>query len=351
VTRPRPIAAVLGLLAVVAACALAACGSSASDQSAQSLLRKTFSTSKGVKSGRLNVSLNANLQGVQSLSGPVALRLSGPFESQGAKTLPRFDFTIGLTSSGQSFSAGAVSTGSKGYVRFQGKPYVLSEALFQQFKKGYEQSAAKSAKKKSTNTFASLGIDPSRWVTSARKAGEQDVGGAQTVHITSGVDVPRFLADVSTLLGKAGSVSQGTQVPQSLTAKQRQAIEKAVKTATVDVFTGKDDNVLRRLDLNVALRKTATSGAGTVRFTLEIDDLNASQDIKAPAGAQPLANLLSQLRAGTASGTGTGTGTGTATTPAPATTAPSGGATPKYLACINKAGQDLKKVQACAQYL
>jgi hypothetical protein len=344
VTRPRPIAAVLCLLAVVAACALAACGSSASDQSAQSLLRKTFSTSKGVKSGRLNVALNADLQGVGNVSGPVALRLTGPFESQGAKTLPRFDFTIGLTSGGQSFTAGGVSTGTKGFVRFQGRSYALSDALFQQFKKGYEQSASKTATKKGANTFASLGIDPSRWLIAPRKAGEQDVGGAKTVHITAGIDVPRFLTDVSTLLGKAGSLSQGTQVPRNLTAKQRAAIQKAVSSAAVDVFTGKDDTVLRRLDLRVALRKTGTSRGGTVRFTLEIDDLNAQQAITPPANARPLAELLTQLRAGTTATPGTGSGGGTATTPSP-------GATPKYLDCVNKAGQDLRKVQACAQYL
>ena len=33
--------------------------------------------------------------------------------------------------------------------------------------------------------------------------GEEDVAGTSTVHLTSGVDVPKLLTDVSTLLGKA----------------------------------------------------------------------------------------------------------------------------------------------------
>jgi hypothetical protein len=344
--RRRLVPPALALLATLVALALAACGSSGND-SAQSLLRQTFSGGQGVKSGRLSVLLNANLQGVQNLNGPVALRLTGPFASAGDSALPRFDFTIGLSSNGQSFTAGGVSTGDKGFVRFQGQAYAVSAALFSQFKKGYEASARKSAGKKNANTFSSLGIDPANWLRAPRKAGEQDVGGAQTFHIKSQIDVPRFLTDVSTLLGKAGSLSQGTQVPQTLTAKQRAAIQRAVRTASVDVFTGKDDKILRRLVLAVALRKTASTRGGTVRFTLEIDDVNADQSITAPSGAKPLDELLAQLR-----GTGSATTPGTKTTPLPSTGGSgSGGASPKYLDCVNKAGQDLRKVQACAQYL
>jgi hypothetical protein len=344
----RPISGLLAAFTVMGALAVAACGSSSSGDSAQSLLRQTFSGGKSVKSGRLNVALNANLQGVQGVSGPVAIRLSGPFQSSGPDALPRFDFTLGLTTAGQAFTASGISTGEAGFVRFQGQPYALSPQLFEQFKKGYLQSQKQAGKKKGSSTFASLGIDPSRWLRSPRKAGEQDVGGTKTIRITSAVDIPRFLTDLDSLLSRAGSLGQGAQVPQRLTPAQRQAVEKAVRDATVDVYTGADDKMLRRLDLRVRLNKTAKSGGGTVRFTLEIDDLNADQKISAPAGARPLAELLAQLRGSGAAGAGTGT----STTPAPSTsTTPSSGASPKYADCITKAGSDLRKVQACAQYL
>src|SRR5437764_13582225 len=81
-----------------------------------------------------------------------------------------------------------------------------------------------------------------------------------------------------------------------MTAKQRSEIAAAVQQAHVDVFTGKSDRALRRLDLQVQLRKTARTQPGSIRFQLEIDQLNQSQTIKAPAHAKSLDDLLSQLR-------------------------------------------------------
>src|SRR4051795_13456401 len=121
----------IALLALVAA----GCGSSsnASSESAQSLLSQTFSSGPAVKSGRLSVQLDANLQGLSNLNGPVRLRLTGPFQSQGSGKMPRFAFTLGLSGSGGSFTAGGISTGDHGYVLFQGQPYVLSAKLFSRF--------------------------------------------------------------------------------------------------------------------------------------------------------------------------------------------------------------------------
>src|SRR3954471_9825360 len=81
------------LLSCLFALLVAGCGSS--DDSAESLLAKTFSPHQGVKSGRLNAQLDANVQGVQGLNGPVRLRLSGPFQSGGDGEMPQFDFTLG----------------------------------------------------------------------------------------------------------------------------------------------------------------------------------------------------------------------------------------------------------------
>src|SRR4051794_41344159 len=147
---------------------LAGCGSD--DESVDSLLKQTFASDKSVKSGRLNAQLDANVQGIQGLDGPVRLRLSGPFESGGAKEMPRFDFTLGLTAGGQTFTAGGVSTGDKGFVRFQGQAYAVSDQLFNQFKNGYLNASKQSDKKKdSAPSLGALGIDPRRWLIDAKK--------------------------------------------------------------------------------------------------------------------------------------------------------------------------------------
>ena len=242
------------LLIAMLSCALvvlvAGCGGG--DDSVDSLLKQTFAPEKSVKSGRLNVQLDADVQGIQGLNGPVRVRLSGPFQSAGKGEMPSFDFTLGLSAGGQSFNAGGVSTGDKGYVRFQNQAYAVSDALFKTFKDRYLAAAKPSSQKKgSTPTLGSLGIDPRRWLTDAKKAGEENIAGTDTIHLTAGIDVGRLLDDVNRVLARASTATGAKQVPQKLTDADRKKITDAVDSATVDVFTGKDDKLLRRLDVNV----------------------------------------------------------------------------------------------------
>jgi hypothetical protein len=320
---------------------LSACGSdSSNDESVDSLLRETFASDKTVDSGRLNVQLDADVKGVETFQGPIRLSLRGPFESSGDDELPQFDFTLGITTGGRSISAGGVSTGDKGYLRFNDQAYAVSDEDFEQFKKGYAE-AQKQAKSEEgdTPTLGALGIDPRKWLTNPQKVGDgEDVGGAEVHHITAGVDVPRLLDDVNRVLARASDATGGNEdVPQSLTEDQQRQIEEAVESAKVDVYTGKDDQTLRKLDINVVLRKTAEIDGGTLRFTLQIDDLNEDQSIEAPEGARPIEEL-------TGSGAPQGGDGGGQAAPMP-------GGNDEYSQCLQEAGSDIAKLQECRELL
>ena len=163
-----------------------------------------------------------------------------------------------------------------------------------------------------------------------------------------------LLDDVSKLLGKARSVTSsassatGTNVPTQLTAAQRASIEKAIKSAKVDVWTGAKDHTLRKVAVNVQLDQ------GHVIFDVTLAQLNQPQTIRKPAGAKPISQLrtvLSQLGLlGSSSTTTPQTTTtpDTTTTPAPST---SSSTQSDYASCIQAAGEDLAKVQACAKYI
>src|SRR3712207_7884114 len=74
------------LLLVLLACALGlvACGgddSGGSSDSADQILQETFGEDKDVDSGRLGVNLDITTKGIPNLTQPVAMRLSGPFDS------------------------------------------------------------------------------------------------------------------------------------------------------------------------------------------------------------------------------------------------------------------------------
>ncbi len=66
--------------------AVAGCGGSSG--SAAGLLRQTFCGQHTVRSGNLKVALTLTPSGSRTLTGPVSLSLSGPFQSLGSGKLP-----------------------------------------------------------------------------------------------------------------------------------------------------------------------------------------------------------------------------------------------------------------------
>src|SRR6478609_5797616 len=129
---------------------LAACGgssgtsgsSASSSTDVNTLLDKTFNEKKTVKSGKIDLSVNVNVSGGSSgVSGPISLRLAGPFETEGKNKLPKFDLSLEANGQGQNIKAGVASTGNKAFVSFNGQDYVVPDNVYQQFKTGYEQAA------------------------------------------------------------------------------------------------------------------------------------------------------------------------------------------------------------------
>ena len=261
------------------------------------LLEQTFTGSKEVKSGNLSLTmkLEAQGEGADQLQGPVNLSLKGPFQSQGDGALPKFKLDASFEGAGQSISAGATSTGTKGYVSFQGSDYVLEEQIFDQFKAGFEE-AQKQGGGQDEQSFASLGMDPRKWLTDAKTDGEAKVGDTDTVKISGGVDMGKLLDDVNNALGKASSLGLGAaggEVPEKLTDQQRQEVLDAVKDPKVEIYTGKDDSILRRLVVNLGIDESGTTG--TIGLDVSITDLNEDQDIAEPSDAKPFNELLGQL--------------------------------------------------------
>lgn len=347
--------AVLLALLVASFTGLAACGGDdSSSTDANALLKETFGPDQNVESGNLAVVLGLDAKGLRGIQDPVSIKLNGPFETSGKGKLPKLDLALTLAGAGANFSAGVVTTGDKGWLELQGTAYAVDDATFAEFKKGYEDSAAKSEDDSGSPSFKSLGIDPLRWLKDPEVAGSETVGGAETHHITAGVDVPAFLKDVSTLLGKAGQLGQAAAgVPSSLSEQQRKDIEASVKDAALEVWTGKDDKALRRIKLTVgidvpeAVRPRAGGlRTGKLTFDLTISDLNEPQEIAEPKNARPLADLQQLIGGGATGATGQQPSAGQAPAPAPA--APSGAESSEYLECITAAGNDVAEIQKCA---
>jgi hypothetical protein len=330
------------------------------------VIEQTFSGNKKVTSGNVDLTLSFKAEASTQLDNqPITVKLSGPFQSQGSKQLPKFDFDLSLgLGPGRSFSAGAVSTSDKGFLKFQNQAYAVPEDVFAQFKQGYERSQRQQKGSQQNPSFASLGVDPSKWLEDPKDEGEADVAGTATNHVSAGVDVPKLLDDVNKILSRAGQlgVSQAQQLPTQLTPQQRKAVEDAVEDASFDVYSGKDDNILRRLTVRLRFevpenrrREAGGLAGGNLTFDVVLASLNQPQTIDAPANPGSFSELTQALRqalgglgvggGGGASGSGSGGSSGgTGTT---------GGDTraQEYAKCIAEAGGDIAKAQQCQALL
>ena len=367
----RMLRTLLALLALVLATSfLVACGGgdgggsgdeASADTDVNTLLDKTFSGDKKVESGKIDLSLDVDVSGDDSISGPISVRLSGPFETQGESRLPKFALTAEVQGQGQNIKAGATSTGDKGFVNFNGQDYVLSDQVFDQFKAGYEQ-AQQEAKNKSGSqpTLASLGLNPRAWLTNPTNAGEGKVGDTDVIRITGGLDLSKFLDDVNKALEEAGSLGvQSGQIPSKITPAQKQQVMDAVQDVKVEIATGKDDAILRRMKVDLTA-KDPSGGSGEsakVAFDLQLLDVGEDQDFAEPSNTKPFDQLLSQLGGlGALGALGGGSGSsGSGSSGSGSSGSGSGGSSQenlqKYSKCLEDAGSDLDKAQKCADLL
>lgn len=337
---------------------LTACGGSGG---ATKIVSETFSGHKKVDSANLALSLDVTPRGGGS-TGPVSVKLSGPFQNQGTNQVPRFDFDLAVTVKGQSLSAGAVSTGGAGFLKFQGQAYSVPPQVFTSFQQGVQQADAQRKQNANQGTLSQFGVNPQGWLKSPTLQGSADVGQTSTDHISSDVDVPRLLADINTILSKAGSLglNKTGRVPTSLSPQQIQAAQSSIKRAHIDLYSAKSDHSLRRLAVDVNY-VPPTGTAGDFHVDVQLTGINAPQAISAPANPQPLSSLTSAIRTltggaglggvlgGGSSGSSGSSSSGSGATPAPSPK--SSGNAQAYLKCVQAAGADTAKASQCLSLL
>jgi hypothetical protein len=371
-TRPRLVAALVALAvpALVAGCG----GDSGSDEDPQDVIEATFNNDEQVTSGVLDFSIEASA-GDQ---GDFSASLSGPFQGvEGDPTaVPQLDLTASLsgTGAGQSvdFEGGLVVTEDNAFVEYNGQAYEVGTDTFAQLKQQMEQQAdqadtgsgdaATSFREGCEQAIEAQGGDPSAcdfdlsgWFTDLSNDGTEDVGGASTTHVSGNVDVAQMITD---FIGLAESVPGAAgQIPQD----QLDQVEQAVTDASFDVYSGEDDDLLRKLDANVSIDPSALDSAVPVpidsvdlSFSVELSDVNEDQTIEAPSGAKPIDELLQQFGGlgglgglgalgggdlGDLGGGDLGGGSG------------GGGPSDEYLECVQNAGNDPQEAAKCLDEL
>jgi len=262
------------------------CGGSATAESdPQSLLEETFS-GEGVDSGVLDLALSAS--STRPGGGSLTATLEGPFETREPEQLPLTDVEVSLKALGGGedidIDAGLTITEDAAFVSFGGQAYAVDDATFATFSEEFASSSADREQGADGGTLLErFGIEPSEWLTDVTNEGIEEIGGVETVHISGSPDVARIVAD-AVALDPAGN---------ALGAIGADQLADSVGAASIDLYTGADDKILRRLDLAIAFIETAASGGELdLKLSIGIANVNQQQTIEAPADPKPLDELI-----------------------------------------------------------
>jgi hypothetical protein len=351
-TRLR--ACLIAPLAVLLASGLIACGGDGGgDEDPAQVLSQALAPGKEFPSGKLTLQLDATAEGEQG--GEFNASVSGPFQSQGEGQVPQFDLTaeVGGEAQGQSlsFQGGLLSTGDRAFVNYQDTDYELDPQTFGSFSSLFAGVQQQSAQQE---TEGPTPDQINQFLSNLENEGDEDVEGAETVHISGDLNVEAISEAVQGLSGADIDIGQVEQF--------RDAIEQA----QFNFYVGKDDDRMRKFEAALELALPEDQGGNvTVDFGITLSDLDQPQTISAPASAQPFSQLLGQFGIDESTlnqaiqqgiqqsplGGGTGAGGGGASGGAGrAPTPPSSGASQAYLQCLQQA-QGSDALQQCSALL
>jgi hypothetical protein len=333
--------AIVALILVLAA-GIAGCGDDGGgSEDPNQVLDETFNNPDQISSGVLEISLDGSAEGEQG--GSLTATIDGPFQSDedDPTAFPQLDLTAELSASGSGqsfdFDGGLIATKDNAYVEYQGQAYEIGSSLFQRLKALSERSARQAqSNRKASSIFERFGVDPRNWLTNLSNEGDEDVEGTETIHIHGDADVEQMLSDFAKIAQRV----PGDGTPQ-LDPEQLEQATSAIQEASLDVYSGKDDHILRRLSVSLTIEPTPESAedsgvtSASVDVSVTLGDVNEPQEITEPQDAQPISGLLGQFGNGLGSlGQGdSGVGGG-------------GGPSAEYLECIQENPSDTDKCAA-----
>lgn len=354
--------------AAAGALGLAGCGgddsssgnASGGTSNPNTLLVNTFKPGSGgkIKSGTIEFTASGTLSGDPSGSGEAKAVIKLGEAKDGE--VPEFSADVdvkGEQKGGRKidFQAGGVLVDNRLYVKYDGENYDVGEELSKRAVDSLKQSIAQGNSGSADNKelLAKLGLEPDTWLKDPRVEGEDEIGGVDTYKISGEVDVKAMVPDILDAARKAQSLAPGAasrqKVPE-VTDAQLDAASKDIEQLDVAIWTGKDDNILRQVTVDLAIngKKEGQKVEGQLKLTLT--DVNEEQDIEAPSDTKPITDLMPKLGglfgvasgAGALRGFGGGSGSGEAASSA---------VSEAYVKCVNEAGGDAAKLNACQEQL
>jgi hypothetical protein len=264
------------VLLVVAGCLACASCIRPSTHNAGAELRTTAANLGKIRSGNLDVVMQTAAEGHK----PSGFGIKGKFSFDSSGTLPLLDVTVDRFDEARHQTTHLVSTGTQVFVDESGKMQPVPAASLD----GLRGLGSRSG---SSGPLGRFPID--NWISGnpVVTAGGL-VGTVDTDKTTAQLDVGQVMNGLISLAHEFGS-SAASQLTQ-LSAPERERVRRSVRSATLEVWSGRKDKIMRRLvmDLVFATKNTqlakklrALSGI-TIHFEAKITDLNKPVAVPSP---------------------------------------------------------------------
>jgi hypothetical protein len=261
------------LPALVLSLVVASCGGG----DAQDALSQTAANLGKIRSGDLSLRLTFEPRGATQ----TGFTLEGPFSlEQGPLVAGELTYTQ-LRGSQGSQTATFVSTGEKAYAVVRGQAYELPPDSVSQLRAASGQLSS-----------GLDSLDVGRWFEDPVLDDGGEVGGADTDLIRARLNVVEV---VNTLVGISSQLRGESAAP--LSGDDAEQLRRAVESAGAQIWTGKDDRLLRKLDVTVRFtpqdapeRIRQLIGVG-VHFVLAVSNPNEEISVEAPTNARPYSEL------------------------------------------------------------
>jgi len=248
------------------------------------LIRQTFGPNEKAKSGNISAVVDLTVKGAPRYREPVQVSLVGPFSNEAGQPETKLDVSLALR--GGILGGDLYLKGDQAFIGLGSTAYEVPASIAGPLRKPLEKDG--NALDAIMGVFS---INPDRWAKNPRIVGNERVAGIDTIHGTAEINTKNLFLDLATLARRltALRITEITGLPREVDARTRAALDRSVKTATGDVYTGADDKVLRRAKLNVLLEPSAKDrrllkfSSIKVAANLDITDVGSPQKISVPS--------------------------------------------------------------------
>jgi hypothetical protein len=271
----KRLACLLALLALAAGCG------GGGEESATDILSDTADNLGEIRSGDLSLELlfagrNGERQG---------FRLEGPFSLNGGGLLvAELDYV--QIAGAEEAQVRFISTGGQAFVAVGGTAYELPPQLVAEIKEATGDLETDGLGER---------IELGNWIENPTRAEGGTVGGADTDRIAANLNVVNVVNGLVEIAAAFG----GTESPPRVEGEAAEQLRRAVDAARIEVYTGKEDRLLRRLVISMEFSPEAPDEVKnilgvSVDFDFAIADPNKDVNVSPPANVRPYSDLVGE---------------------------------------------------------